>query len=349
MPLRVVQWATGTVGSIALRALLERPEFELVGTYVYDPAKDGRDAGELIGLPPVGVRATTDVDEIIALGADCVCHMPLPSFCFGEDPHRDTADICRLLAAGTNVVTTTGFVRPRERWIRDRIDAACAAGGASLYGTGVNPGFVADVLPLALSGMAQRVDHIYLRETSDFSGHPSRRMVVDLMGFTRPPREYVAGAERYRQYQRIIFGESMRLVAEALGTEIDDIEEEDEYAVTTEPYHVAIGEIPAGTVHASRWTISGLLRGMPVMTVELVHKADAARCPQWPAPGFALRVEGVPSISVSIDEFSHGLVGAAAHAVNAIPAVCAAPAGLRTCLDLPLVAGRRSSIFTDFG
>ena len=345
MPLRVVQWATGTVGSIALRSLVERPEFQLVGVYAYDEHKARRDAGEIIGVPATGVTATTSVEEIIALGADCVCHMPLPSFCFGEDPHRDTKDICRLLAAGTNVITTTGFVRPRERWIRERVQAACAEGGTSLYGTGVNPGFVADVLPLALSGMAQRVDHIYLRETSDFSGHPSRRMVVDLMGFTRTPAEYEARAGRYRAYQRIIFGESMQLVAEALGTEIDDIEDDDEYAVTPEAYEVAVGEIPAGTVHASRWTITGLLRGMPVVTVELVHKADATRATQWSAPGFALRVEGVPTINVAIDEFSHGLVGAAAHAVNAIPAVCAAPPGLRTCLDLPLIAGRRSATF----
>lgn len=341
-----MQWATGTVGSIALRSLIERPEFQLVGAYVYDRAKAGRDAGEIIGLSPTGVTTTTSIDEIIALGPDCVCHMPLPSFCFGEDPHRDTKDICRLLAAGINVVTTTGFVRPREAWIRERIQASCADGGATLYGAGVNPGFVADVLPLALSGMAQRVDHIYLRETSDFSGHPSRRMVVDLMGFTRTPEEYVARAGRYREYQRIIFGESMQLVAEALGTEIDDIEDSDEYAVAPEAYEAAIGEIPAGTVHASRWTISGLLRGMPVMTVELVHKADAARCTQWSEPGFALRVEGVPTINVAIDEFSHGLVGAAAHAVNAIPAVCAAPPGLRTCLDLPLIAGRGSAAST---
>lgn len=345
MPLRVVQWATGTVGSIALRSLIERPEFDLVGTYVYDQAKVGRDAGELAGGAPVGVTATASVDEIVDLHADCVCHMPLPSFCFGENPHRDTADICRLLAAGTNVVTTTGFVRPRDRWIRDRIDSACAEGGASLYGTGVNPGFVADVLPIALSGMAQRVDHVYLRETSDFSGHPSRRMVVDLMGFTKPPDAYLDGVARYRAYQRIIFGESMRLVAEALGTEIDDIETSDEYDLAAEPYDVAVGTIPAGTVHASRWTISGLLRGMPVMTVELVHKADAARCDRWSGPGFAMRVEGVPTISVAIDEFSHGLVGAAAHAVNAIPAVCAAPPGLCSCLDLPLIAGRGSATF----
>ncbi|HEY3681603.1 MAG TPA: dihydrodipicolinate reductase [Streptosporangiaceae bacterium] len=345
MPLRVVQWSTGTVGGIALRSLIERPEFALAGVYVHDPGKVGRDAGELAGRAPTGVIATSSVDDIVDLRADCVCHMPLPSFCFGADPHRDTADICRLLAAGTNVVTTTGFVQPRERWIRDRIDAACAAGGASLYGTGVNPGFIADALPIALSGMAQRVDHIYLRETSDFSGHPSRRMVVDLMGFTKQPEDYLAGAGRYRAYQRIIFGESMRLVASALGTEIDDIEESDEYAVAPESYDAAIGEIPAGTVHASRWTISGLLRGMPVMTVELVHKADAARCDLWSDPGFALRVEGVPSISVSVDEFSHGLVGAAAHAVNAIPAVCAAPPGLLTCLDLPLIAGRRTATF----
>ncbi len=109
-PIRVVQWSTGNVGVHSLRAVIERPGLELVGVHVTNPAKVGRDAGELCGLGPTGVLATGDVEEILALDADAVLHMPLPSLVHGDDPGRDVDDACRLLASGKHVVTTVGYM-----------------------------------------------------------------------------------------------------------------------------------------------------------------------------------------------------------------------------------------------
>ncbi|PZG37465.1 dihydrodipicolinate reductase [Spongiactinospora gelatinilytica] len=341
-PLRVVQWATGAVGRFSLRDVIRRPDLELTGVLVYDHDKVGTDAAELVGLSPCGIKCTDDVDQIMALDADCVLHMPLPSSFFRGDHAGDTETISGLLASGKNVITTTGYVYPKAygTGVLDRLTAACRQGGTTLHGTGINPGFMSDLLPLTMTGLSSRVDHIYVRETSDFAGHPSRQVVVDLIGFTRGPKEYAATVRPFRAFQRALFAESVQLVADALGVVLDEVEESDEFELATEEFEIAAGVVGAGTVSASRWVFSGLVRGMPFMTVECVYKADARQAPRWPDPGFTVHIEGVPQMMITIEEVSHGLAGAAAHAVNSIAAVCAAPPGIRTVLDLPLITGR---------
>ncbi|MDP9865312.1 MULTISPECIES: NAD(P)H-dependent amine dehydrogenase family protein [Streptosporangium] len=341
-PLRVIQWATGAVGRYSLRALIVRPEFELVGVLVYDPDKVGHDAGTLVGLPETGVTCTDDVDKILATEADCVLHMPLPASYFGRDHAADVETICALLASGKNVVTTTGFVYPRcyGPGLVERLEGACRAGNASLHGTGVNPGFMSDLLPLALTGLSNRIDHIYVRESSDFRGHPSRQIVVDLFGFTRSAKDYATAVRPFRAFQRSLFAESVQFVAGNLDVTLDEVEESDEFELASEEFEIAAGLVRVGTVCASRWTFTGLVRGRPFMTVECVYKADAARVHRWPEPGFTIHIEGVPQMTLAVEEMSHGLAGAAAHAVNTVAALCAAPPGIRTLLDLPLATGR---------
>lgn len=341
-PLRVVQWATGAVGRYALRSVVPRPDFELVGVLVYDPDKVGTDAGELVGLPECGVACTDDVDRILALDADCVLHTPLPASYFGDDHASDVDTICTLLASGKNVITTTGFVYPPSYGpgIVERLRRACAAGGTSLHGTGINPGFMSDLLPLALSGLSSRVDHIFVRESSDFRGHPSRQFVVDLVGFTRSAKDYTTAVRPFRAFQRALFAESVQLVANALGVALDEVEESDEFEIAAEEFEIAAGVVRPGTVCASRWVFSGLVRGRPFMTVECVYKADATKVTRWPQPGFTIHIEGLPQMMVTVDEVSNGLDACAAHAVNAVPTVCAAPPGIVTLLDLPLTVGR---------
>ncbi|MEV4894502.1 dihydrodipicolinate reductase [Nonomuraea sp. NPDC055795] len=340
--IRVVQWATGAVGRYALRSVLSRPELELAGVLVYDPDKTGKDAGDLVALPRTGVTCTDDVERILATDADCVLHMPLPASYFGADQAADLETICALLASGKNVITTTGFVYPKSYGpgVVQRIETACAEGGTSLHGTGVNPGFMSDFLPLALSGLSSRVDHIYVRESSDFRGHPSRQIVVDLVGFTRSAKDYIAAVRPYRAFQRSLFAESAQLVADALGVQLDEVEESDEFELATEEFEIAAGLVREGTVCASRWVFSGLVRGRPFMTIEVVYKADAAKVRRWPDPGFSIHIEGVPQMTVSVEEVSHGLAAAASHAVNSIPAVVSAKPGIRTLLDLPLPTAR---------
>jgi hypothetical protein len=340
--LRVVQWATGAVGGYALRSVITRPEFELAGVLVYDPDKVGLDAGALVGLDPTGVLCTDDVEHILAMDADCVLHMPLPASYFGGDHATDVETICALLASGKNVITTTGFVYPAAYGpgVVERLNAACAAGGTTLHGTGINPGFVSDLLPLTLTGLSSRLDHIYVRESSDYRGHPSRQIVTDLIGFTRSAKDYAAAVRPFRAFQRALFAESVQLVTTALDVRLDEIEESDEFELATEEFEIAAGTVRPDTVCASRWTFSGLIRGRPFMTVECVYKADASKVRRWADPGFAIHIEGRPTIALTIDEVSHGLAGAAAHAVNSITSVCGAPPGIRTMLDLPLAIGR---------
>ncbi|GAA0417101.1 hypothetical protein Acor_21130 [Acrocarpospora corrugata] len=340
--LRVVQWATGAVGGYALRSVITRPEFELAGVLVYDPDKVGLDAGALVGLDPVGVECTDDVDRVLSLDADCVLHMPLPASYFGGDHATDVETICALLASGKNVITTTGFVYPAAYGpgVVERLEAACAEGGATLHGTGINPGFISDLLPLTLTGLSSRLDHIYVRESSDYRGHPSRQIVTDLIGFTRSAKDYAAAVRPFRAFQRALFAESVQLVTTALNVRLDEIEESDEFELATEEFEIAAGTVLPDTVCASRWTFSGLIRGRPFMTVECVYKADATKVRRWADPGFAIHIEGRPTIALTIDEVSHGLAGAAAHAVNSIASVCAASPGIRTILDLPLTIGR---------
>ncbi|MBO2450357.1 dihydrodipicolinate reductase [Actinomadura barringtoniae] len=340
--LRVVQWATGALGRSVIRGVLDRPDLELAGVRVYDPAKVGVDGGTLAGRDPAGVTATDDVTRILELDADCVVYAPGPF----AMPFDDLDTVCALLASGKNVIATTGYVYPHSHGPRlvNQLEDACKRGGTSLHGLGVNPGFMSDVMPLTLSRLARQITHVYARECSDFSGHPSWRMVHDMAGFGKSEEAYLASMGVARAAMRSIFCESLHLVAAGLGLTLDEIDTDVVYRLAGEDFDVAAGRIPRGTVAAARWTFSGLIDQRPVVTVEAVHKSDAARISDWGRPGYSVRVHGRPSITLTTGEdwVSNGISAAAAHALNAIPVVCAAPAGIRTFLDLPPILGRAS-------
>ncbi len=216
-PKRVVQWATGAVGRHALTAIVDHPDLELVGVLVYSQDKAGRDAGDVCGIGPIGIVATADKDEIIALDADCVVYMPQ-----GEmDPMGALADICALLESGKNVVSTavTPFIYPAAagRRVVERLSQACAAGGASFHATGIEPGWASEVLPLTMSGLFRYIDSLTVQELLDYSTYPSRDMLVDVMGFGLPPEAAVPGADP------ALLGGTFRaplmLVAEGLGAD----------------------------------------------------------------------------------------------------------------------------------
>ncbi|MDH4041034.1 MAG: dihydrodipicolinate reductase, partial [Gammaproteobacteria bacterium] len=178
---RVVQWATGKVGRKSLRAIIEHPSLELVGLYVHSGAKEGRDAGELCGLGPVGIPATRSVDDIIALKPDCVLYM--------QDGYN-LEDISRVLEAGINIVTTRGeFFYPAkmDAGIRQRTEAACHRGGSSIHATGSSPGFITEAIPLALTSVARRLDCLTIDEFANIPQSCSPEMIFDVMGYGRPP------------------------------------------------------------------------------------------------------------------------------------------------------------------
>lgn len=341
---RVVQWATGNVGRHALRAVLDRDELELVGVYVTSPAKHGRDAGELLGRDPVGVRATTSVDEILSLGADVVLHTPLPSMVHGDDPDRDVRDICALLAAGSDVITTVGFMHPAVYGpeLVDRLTSACHAGASTFHGTGANPGWFGDVLPLVMSGLSLRVDVVSVQEISNFQHYPSPEIMFEMMGFGRTPEEFAARADRHRRWLDGLFTEAVQLVTEGLGATVERVTSHMETWIADHDLDTAAGTVRAGTVAGQRWTWAAVVGDRPLVEQETVWRMHADAAPEWPEGDWSISIQGEPRMRISLP---HGwnrdvLASTAAHAVNAIGYVAAAAPGIATFLDLPMIAGR---------
>lgn len=334
---RVVQWATGNIGARALRAVVEHPTLELAGVYVHTPDKAGRDAGELCGLRPTGVLATHDVDEIVALGADCVLYMPRAC---------DVDEVCRLLASGANVVTTRGeFHHPAgmDPAVRGRVEAACDRGGTSIHSTGSSPGFISEAVPLVLTSIQRRLDGLTIDEFADLSQRDSPGLLFEVMGFGQAPTAY---DERRLSHGRISFGPSLRLVADALSLPLDDVEASGEIATARRTTDIAAGTIQAGTVAAQRMTVSGMRGGRPLLRFRASWYCTADLDPAWDVrpTGWHVTVDGDAPLDIDmrfpvpLERMGATTPGYTANrAVNAVPVVCAAPPGIRTTVDLPHV------------
>lgn len=340
-PYRVVQWATGTIGRSVIRGVLDRDDMELAGAWVHTPAKAGADAGTLAGRGPAGVCATGDLQEILGLDADCVIYAPTPAL----DRFAELDLVCALLSSGKNLISVNGFVYPQAHGPQfvNELEQACKRGGVSVHGSGVSSGFMVDVLPLVLSRLSRRISHVYVRVCSDFARHPSWQMVHHMIGFGKDEDAYMRALRPTRTAMRALFGESLHLVAAGLGVDLDEVDMDVAHRLAGADLATAAGPVPRGTVAAARWTFSGLAAGRPVITIEIVHKADAARMPdEWGRPGYSLRVDGRPSLTLAADEgwVSDPISAAASHALNSVPAVCAAAPGIRTYLDLPMISGR---------
>lgn len=339
-PLRVVQWATGNIGTRSLRAVLEHPDMALAGVYVYSDDKAGRDAGELCGAGPIGVAATRDVGDILALGADCVLYMPRAC---------DIDEVCRLLASGANVVTTRGeFHRPAslDQAVRARVEAACRKGGTSVHSTGSSPGFISEAVPLVLASIQRRLDGLIIDEFADLSRRDSPVLLFELMGFGRDPAAFDPGRWAHGA---VSFGPSLELTAEALSLPLDSVTASGEVAVARRTVDIAAGRIPEGTVAAQRMAVTGWRGDRPLLTFRANWYCTTELEPAWElgATGWRVVVEGDAPLDVELRfavplermaETSPGFT--ANRAVNAVPYLCAAEPGIRTSLDLPQIVPR---------
>ncbi|CAA0124507.1 2,4-diaminopentanoate dehydrogenase [Mycolicibacterium vanbaalenii] len=355
MSYRVIQWGTGNVGRHALRAIVERPDFELTGVRVYNPDKVGTDAADLLGgQPPTGVKATDDVDAILALDADCVCYSPLGSTL--DETGGPLDDICRLLASGKNVVSSAvefhayfppGLAMKGAGDSHERIERACAQGKSTFFHVGINPGFTMDMWPLHMSRLCGRIDHLHAIEVVDMTRYPSFHMVREIMGFGLPPDAPSAIDAHMGDVHESAFYLSMRMIADGLKVELGDVEYSREVAVTDEPISIAAGEIPAGTVAAVKFHYRGFINERPAITLEWIWRITDSVAPEWPTGDsrWILRVEGNPSIESSIDigtteDAGRGTsIAVATLLLNAVPIVCEAPPGILDNLSLPSHGG----------
>ena len=344
---RVIQWATGGVGRAAIQDVIRHPELELVGCWVHSDDKSGRDAGELAGEQPIGVAATTDVDALLATDADCVMYSPLLP---------DDAVVAAILRSGKNVVTPVGWVYPdRRKPAVAAIEAAALAGGVTLHGSGIHPGGITERFPLMVSGLSSAITGVRAEEFSDLRTYNSPLVVREVMGFGLTPEQAINGP--IAALLEAGFKASVRMVADELGFDAEPrIRSSQEVAVAVTGSDELIVPMEPGTVAARRFRWQALVDGEPVVTAAvnwLMREVDLD--PPWTlgpdGERFEVEITGDPDVLLTFKGLqpesvaeglirNPGVVATANHCVSAIPYVCAAEPGIKTYLDLPLIAGR---------
>lgn len=344
MTYRIVQWTTGNVGKRSVRAVALNPQLELVGCYAWSKDKVGRDVGELCGIEALGVTATDDVDALLALQPDCVVYNPM---------FADVDEMVRILSAGINIVSTSQFITGHFLGAgRDRILDACRAGGSTVFGSGINPGFI-QLFAIVSAGLSERVEKVSVTEAIDTTIYNSPATEKP-MGFGYPIDQPDLPA--ITQKGSAIFGDGVRLVADALGVKLDEVRCDVAYAQTTEDLHLP-GDwtIAKGCVAGVDVAWLGIVAGKEVIEIRGRWRKGQTLDPDWELDmGYTVEVRGTPTIKTTLsflppadfvgetldDYIMLGLSIVAMPAITAIPAVVAALSGIATYNDLPLLLPR---------
>lgn len=342
---KVIQWATGGVGRAAIEGILDHPELSLVGCWVHSDSKVGKDVGEIIGRDSVGIFASSDIDMLLALDADCVMYSPVMA-----DPEL----VARILASGKNVVTPMGWFYPGNRDVSG-LREACNQGNSTLHGTGIHPGGITERFPLMASALSRAITHVRAEEFSDIRSYGAPAVVSDIMLFGKTPE--AAASSPMQGFLGDGFMQSVEMVADELGFDLDpEPIATHEVAVATQAIDSPIGLIEPGLVAAQRFTWQATVRGQVVITVRVNwFMGEEHLDPPWnfgpEGERFEVEVSGDPDSKLTFHGWhpeslteglirNAGVVATAIHGVSAIPYVCRADSGIKTYLDLPLVAGR---------
>lgn len=326
---RVIQWCTGNVGRQTLRALISKPGFELVGVFAHGRNKVGLDAAQLAGIEvPTGVFATSDVDALLATQADA---------CIYSGRWFDVETVCQLLGAGINVVTHAAFIT--GRWLgeeqRGRLLAAARKGNASLYGTGINPGF-ANILAIVVTQLCVRVDQVRITEAVDSTHYDSWETEIKV-GFGQRPD--APGLIENAREATEVFGDAVEMMADALGMEIDEIAFDMDTALATRRNMLSYATIEEGTVSAvdGRWR--GRAGGRDLIVLRFRWR-KGENVEDFPIDrGYRIEIEGNPGVLASVhlqrpvlrpedDPMTIGMIATGMPALNAIPSVVEARPGI---------------------
>lgn len=324
--IRVLQFGVGPIGASIVRLMRQKASLEIVGAVDNDPAKAGRDLGEIVGAAdaPWGVVVSGDAASALDRPVDVVIHSTSSYLASVID------QLLACIAAGCCVVSTCeelAYPFRKHPDLSKQLDTAAKDEGVAVVGTGVNPGFVMDKLVLTLSVASQRVDWAKAVRVVDAS---KRRLPLQKkIGAGMTPEEFrtqvAAGVIKHHGLP-----ESVAMVADGLGLAIDDISETIEPVIAEEIVKTVFLEVAPGQVAGVHQIARGTSRGEEKIFMELKMYIGAKQ------PADTIELKGEPNLSLVIPGGTHGDIATAAVAVNAIPAILAAPAGLRTGRDLPL-------------
>lgn len=330
-PIRIVQWTTGNIARQAIRAILDRPNLELVGLYAYSKEKAGKDVGELAGLGRnIGVLASSDIDALIALKPDIVVYMPL---------HPNVDHMTQLLRAGIDIATTASFMTGRGygQEARDRLQAAALEGGATLFGSGVNPGWIDSVVSTA-SSISREVNLVRVTESFNI-GTWAADANQDALGWGRPAHD--PGHAKDIEQATLPFGDAVEAVSNIFHFKLDEIRCDVRFAHATTDVEVPGRNVKKGTVAGilSQW--KGISGGKTVIELNAQWTVSDDIEPHWAiAMAYQVEIIGTPTVkfraevlpedmNVPMQELlDHGALITAMPVINALPSVVAAPPGI---------------------
>ena len=333
--IRAIQWATGSMGRTSLRRIIDHPDLELAGVYVYGARKDGVDGGQLARRPDTGIRATNDVAAILATDADVVLHMARITLPY--DALVD--DVVRLLESGKNVISTAGFHWPAAQGAEyaGRLQAACLAGGTTLAGVGVNPGLIVERIALAATTLCADLQKIDVQETVDASAMASPEFVFGLMGLGTDPAQNDIRQGPLAALYTALFSEVLYFSAHAMGSAIERIVPDHQLVLAPADMVIAAGPIARGTVAATQWRWTAEMANGVSLSLSILWTADLALHGATNAGHWSIDITGRPNVRMRLDISeadpaappSRALSDATvAVAIRAIPDVVAAPPGL---------------------
>lgn len=334
-PIRVIQWATGSMGRSCLRAILDDDRFELVGLFVYSEAKAGRDAGDIARRPKTGVLATRSVDAILALDADVVIHAPMLSAPYeGHD-----ADVMRLLGSGKNVISINNYFEPSAlgHGYAEELARSAVKGGVTLAGTGANPGWVAERMAANAAAICLSHRTIATREIINCSTIPNPDYVFTALAFGSRAGEIDLVAGALAKTFTAMFSQSVQGLAVRLGLSLDRFEQDHAVTLAERDLQVSAGVIPSGTVSATTWRVHGVCAGVRRITHEVNWVMDPTQAPFAGKPHWEIEIIGLPGLRIAMDLIDTAPEGVrtkpeqfavAAMVLDAIPRVVTASPGL---------------------
>ncbi len=351
MAYKVIVWGTGYVGKLVIRELLHNPEYELVGVIGYLPEEIGKDVGDLVGADPTGLYSSGDVDAVLSTEADAVAYYG-PTAEFAKE---NIENICKALRAGKNVVSTamTPWVYHKARHCpQDQIkpvEDACREVGVTCFTTGIDPGFMNDVVPLTLMGVCGRVDNVRIQEILDYSTYTG-----STAGMALGVPLHKQGVLEIPDVLIYAWGPTVYMIADAVGAKLEKVDTTYEKWATPEPITFAKGVIEPGNCAAVHFEIRGWVEGTPAIVIEHVNRITNAAAPHWPRAkleendAYRIIIKGSPNIVLETvfrgekdnDPVAGGCLATGMRAIHCIPAVCAAKPGIVSALDLPLAPGQ---------
>lgn len=352
MKKRVAVWGTGNVGRPAIRAVLAHRELELAAVFVSNPAKEGVDAGELAGVAPTGVLATTDWRALLAGGGlDAVVYTANAEI---RGPEA-FMELLACLEAGVNVVSTAFYPLLYPdcglEMAVDPVRDACRKGNSSVFVSGIDPGWAMDILPILASGLVADIRELRVQEIFNYGLYDQPAVVREVIGFGQSMDQLPRMLEEFSL--KMVWEPMLRVMSAALEYPLDRVETFVERRALERTVEVpGMGQFEAGTQGAFRFEVRGIRNGITRLVVEHITRIDDDCAPDWPYPPqgrgcHQVLLSGSPDLVISVhghDAIEPGPAGggngtAANRIVNAIPAVCAAASGILSPLDLPPITG----------